>query len=306
MFSCKNEFLFDYSANYPIISGMSKNSLDLTNVIARRPFHQKAQSRLGGWSSFWISNAFWLVFVFLFGAISMSSMHMGVDLANKIFDLRSQIADIQEENEKSIADRDQKIDRLMSYQNASTSDLIHLAKSIQEIYSTSQNLKQARFLDEALPEALRLQFTENIPASACIAMAIYESQYGQSKLARNHHNYFGMKAFSNWSGPRAENMVTKDSGVVTTADFRAYPSVSEGFDGYARFLKGSDRYDRAFYAKNGVEFVSILLKAGYCPDNCYLDAIRNIMDRHKLNKLDAIKPDTIVRSDAIATADRSG
>lgn len=289
-----------------MITGMSKKSLDLTNIIAQRPFHQKVESRLNGWSSFWISNAFWIVFVFLFGLLSMSSMHMGVDLANKIFDLRSQIADIMEENEKTIAERDTKIERLMSYQSASTTDLIHLAKSIQEIYETSKTAKQARFLDEALPEALKLQFTENIPASACIAMAIYESQYGQSKLARNHHNYFGIKAFSNWNGIKAENMVTRDSGVVTTADFRAYTSTSEGFNGYAEFLKNSDRYDRAFQAKNGVEFVSALLKAGYCPDDCYLDAIRNIMDRHKLYKLDQIKPNTIVRSEENSKVDQSG
>ncbi|MES2309238.1 MAG: glucosaminidase domain-containing protein [Verrucomicrobiota bacterium] len=285
---------------------MSKRSLDLTNVIARRPFHQKMDKKLSAWASFWISNAFWIAFVLLFGALSMSSMHMGIDMANKIFDLRSQIASIREENEKSIADRDTKIDRLMSFQNASTTDLIALAKSIQEIHETAQNSKQARFLDEALPEALRLQFTENIPASACIAMAIYESQYGQSKLAREHHNFFGLKAFSNWEGKRAENMVTRDSGVLTTADFRAYANTSEGFDGYVQFLKNSDRYEHALQAHNGVEFVSGLLRAGYCPDSTYLDSIRIIMDRHKLNKLDSIKPDTIVRSTETLKSEVSG
>ena len=285
---------------------MSKNSLDLTNLIARRPFHQRKVKSLSGWASFWISNTFWIVFVLVFGAISMSSMHMGIDMASKIMDLRTEIALIQESNEKSVADRDLKIDRLMSVQNASTSDLISLAKSIQEVYNTANNSRQARFLDEALPEALRLQFTENIPASACIAMAIYESQYGQSKLAREHHNYFGLKAFSNWEGKKAENMVTRDSGVVTTADFRSYSDTTSGFNGYVQFLKNSDRYDRALQSKNGVEFVSGLLRAGYCPDSNYLDNIRNIMDRHKLYKLDSIKPNTIVRTDDSTKSESSG
>lgn len=285
---------------------MSKYSLDLTNIIAQRPFHRKARNRLSGWSSFWISNTFWVVFVLLFGAVSMSSMHVGIDMANKILDLRAQLESIREVNAKSITDRDLKIDRLMSVQNASTTDIIALAKSIQEIYNTAHNVRQARFLDEALPEALRLQLTENIPASACIAMAIYESQYGQSKLAREHHNYFGLKAFANWEGKRAENMVTRDSGVLTTADFRSYENTSLGFDGYVQFLKNSDRYDRALQAKNGVEFVSGLLRAGYCPDSTYLDNIRNIIDRHKLNKLDAIKPNTIVRSMEVSKSESSG
>ncbi len=236
----------------------------------------------------------------------MSSMHMGLDMANKIMNLRTEIALIQESNEKSIADRDSKIDRLMSAQNASTTDLISLAKSIQEVYGTANNSRQARFLDEALPEALRLQFTENIPASACVAMAIYESQYGQSKLAREHHNYFGLKAFSNWDGKKAQNMVTRDSGVLTTADFRAYSTTSEGFDGYVHFLKNSDRYDHALQSRNGVEFVSGLLRAGYCPDSNYLDSIRSIMDRHKLYKLDSLKPNTIVRSEELVKSESSG
>ncbi len=282
-----------------------KRTINLTSTIAQRPFYKDNPKRVSGWTSFWISNAFWSFFVILFISISMSSMEFGVKLTNRIMRLKSELEQIQAENAKSIAQRDAKIEQLLAFHSSTTVDLISLAKTIQEIYSTADTSKQAHFLDEALPEALRLQLTEGVPASACVAMAIYESQYGQSKLAREHHNYFGMKAFSNWDGKRAVDMTTRDSGVVTTADFRAYDSLSAGFDGYAYFLKNSDRYDRAFKAHNGVEFVSILLRSGYCPDSTYLDAIRNIMERHKLYKLDTLKSDQIVNRAESAKADAS-
>ncbi|NBQ65952.1 MAG: hypothetical protein EBT95_10605 [Verrucomicrobia bacterium] len=74
---------------------------------------------------------------------------------------------------------------------------------------------------------MMIQTTTQIPASAVIAMAIFESGYGNSVLAKEYNNYFGMKAFGSWTGPRAMNMPTRDNGVETTADFRAYPDARQ-------------------------------------------------------------------------------
>ena len=76
-----------------------------------------------------------------------------------------------------------------------------------------------------------IQTTTQIPASAVIAMAIFGSGYGNSILAKEYNNYFGMKAFDSWTGPRALNMPTRDNGIETTADFRptpGWPPASKG------------------------------------------------------------------------------
>ena len=163
-----------------------------------------------------------------------------------------------------------------------------MARAINVVFSSASNSSEEKFFQEALPEALRIQITEGIPASAVMAQSIYESGYGRSSLAKSH-NYFGMKAFNDWTGARAKDMPTLDDGTIATiADFRAYPSLSEGFDGYVAFLKAKGRYDSAFSKRTGIEFIDTILKAGYCGDPKYRDSIRQIIARHHLEKLDEI------------------
>ena len=76
-------------------------------------------------------------------------------------------------------------------------------------------------------------------ASPIIAQACLESRYGQSGLAK-YHNYFGMKAGKNYSGPSVK-MKTKEEyqkGVLTEiyANFRTYPDMDAGVKGYFDFI----------------------------------------------------------------------
>jgi flagellar protein FlgJ len=192
---------------------------------------------------------------------------------------------------KELADRDMKIARLVSYQTSSPTDLLGLAKKISAVLDSAPD-RHREFFEKALPEAMHIQITYGIPASAVLAQAIYESGYGRSMLAMQYHNYFGIKAFNTWDGMRAKAMPTKDLGVATTADFRAYKTMRDGFIGYAEFLKETGRYDNAFHTQSGLEFIQKILADGYCPDESYLDNIRRIMERHKLMELDRILENT--------------
>jgi flagellum-specific peptidoglycan hydrolase FlgJ len=176
--------------------------------------------------------------------------------------------------------------RALEQKGGGIGDVYALRKSLQGVVESARNAQEQQFFNLLLPEALRLMHKESVPASASIAMAIYESNYGRSGLAKIHHNYFGIKAFRDWKGARAKNMLTVDSGVCTRADFRRYATIGESTENYASFLKGKAHYRRAFTAPNGVEFVRMVLKGGYCPDRDYLSNIKTIMERHQLLHLD--------------------
>jgi flagellum-specific peptidoglycan hydrolase FlgJ len=184
-----------------------------------------------------------------------------------------------------IEEMENQVERFVEFQKSSPADIVRIGKTIARILSTASGSQRA-FLEEALPQAIRIQVAEGIPASAVLGMAIYESGYGSSKLAREHHNYFGMKAFSNWDGPRAVSMTTRDSGVLTQADFRSFGSLYDGFRGFAEFLRNGSRYRAAFEETSGRAFVSQVLRAGYCPDSDYLTAVSNIIQRHRLYELE--------------------
>jgi flagellum-specific peptidoglycan hydrolase FlgJ len=177
------------------------------------------------------------------------------------------------------------IDRLNELNLYTSQQTLDLAKSIQKIVDSGQG-DQREFLALMIPEALRVQITHGVPASATMAMSIYESAYGKSELATNAHNFFGIKAFESvWSGPRVYTM-TRDSGVKRMAYFRSYPDVEAAVEGYALFLRSNERYSAAFGHRDGALFVEQVLKAGYCPDKDYLAHIKAIMERHGLRNLD--------------------
>ena len=181
--------------------------------------------------------------------------------------------------------------RLVSLvESDSSTDIVEIGKIIHEIMDTADNDAQTRFLMSVLPHAIRFQIQKNIPASGMIAQAIYESGYGKSELAKQNYNYFGLKAPTDGSVPYAM-MTTTDSGVTHLQPFRKFSSPYDGFCGYYSFLSSSDkngRYDVAFEQTSGIEFVRCLLKAGYCPNSDYLGAIRDIIQRHHLDKLEKI------------------
>jgi flagellum-specific peptidoglycan hydrolase FlgJ len=149
---------------------------------------------------------------------------------------------------------------------------------------------QREFIASLLPEAMAMQASQGLPASAIIAMAIHESGYGHSELAQEHNNFFGLKAFpSTWDGPRVRQH-TVDEGRRTMAYFRKFEDLQSGLHGYAEFLTSSWRYQKALQIRNGEKFVAAVLEAGYCPDQSYLENIKLIMHRHHLAELDLPEP----------------
>ena len=278
-------------------------SINLTRAIARRPFFEDKPKRVGLFTTLVLSNAFWIA-VSATLLLTVVSMSKGVkSIAASFWEQHQRMAEVEAAKAQAIAERDEKIANLLRFQNSSTSDILTMAKALNSVFETATSSAQERFLEEALPEALRIQITEGIPASAVMAQAIYESHYGQSSLATKGNNFFGIKAFNNWSGPRQKNVPTLDDGSIPTiADFRAYSSVSDGFSGYANFLKESGRYDNAFNKKTGVEFINAVLRDGYCGDPSYLSSIRQIISRHNLDKLDAIYAAQVAKASTTTVA----
>lgn len=196
------------------------------------------------------------------------------------------------ESEERLERMHYEIERLQQLSHYSATQNLNLAKTLHEVVESGQG-DQKLFLSLIVPEALRIQISHGIPASATVAMSIYESSYGRSELAGVANNYFGIKAFASvWDGPSVYT-TTRDNGRKTKAYFRQYPDVQTAVLGYATFLKTSDRYAAAFGHRDGPRFVEAVLRGGYCPDRDYLKNILAIMERHQLGKLDL--PETVAK-----------
>ncbi len=77
--------------------------------------------------------------------------------------------------------------------------------------------------------------------SSVIAQAVLESGWGESRLASQYHNYFGLKCGTRWTG-RSVNMRTQEEyreGTLTFIrdNFRVFDSMEEGVKGYFEFIQ---------------------------------------------------------------------
>lgn len=155
------------------------------------------------------------------------------------------------------------------------------------------------FLQDIWPHARRAAATLDVPPEAIMAQAALETGWGKHVMQHadgsSSFNLFGIKADNRWQGGQVVKPTLEfRDGVMQQerAAFRAYDSLAEGFDDYARFLQTNPRYRQALQADTGVEFATGLHRAGYATDPEYSSKIRSIMYRSDFQQqLAALKHD---------------
>ena len=104
-----------------------------------------------------------------------------------------------------------------------------------------KNQAYAERYAEFAMEQMRLY---GIPASVTLAQGILESASGQSRLAQNENNHFGIKATQSWiAGGGRYGLYTDDK---PNEKFCSYDSVGDSYAHHSRFLKGNSRYASCF------------------------------------------------------------
>ncbi|MES2308974.1 MAG: glucosaminidase domain-containing protein [Verrucomicrobiota bacterium] len=275
-------------------------SYNITGALSLGGFKEKLEGPQKHWSVFDLRRILFLANVgWFFGVcLLVGVIYWSVGYAyQKELARKASLEEVQG-LEAKIAELNSNIQGLKDLNLRTVASTIDYSSNIQAVLETTHGEERA-FLLSIIPEALRIQVTHHIPASATIAMAAYESNYGRSDLARQHHNFFGIKALdSRWEGEKAL-MPTRDRGIQTKASFRVYEGLPDSVQGYAEFLSGSAYYRAAFTQSSGEQFVAQVLKGGYCPDSFYLGYIHTIMQRHQLQRLDFLKQASSPQGEAV-------
>ena len=145
-----------------------------------------------------------------------------------------------------------------------------------------------KYKDFAIAEMYRC----GVPASITLAQGILESQSGNSRLARDANNHFGIKCKTTWTG----KTITADDDAVGEC-FRAYDTDLESFKDHSNFLRENWRYTECFTLEKTdyAGWAEGLKKAGYATNPKYNSLIIGIIDRYNLHQYDLMaKPDGII------------
>lgn len=133
--------------------------------------------------------------------------------------------------------------------------------------------------------------SQGILSSIKLGQAILESNWGSSELARNAHNFFGLKCRSANECTKSTYLLKDDdyvNGELVASTFMAFDHPVESFFVHTEFLKRNRRYDFLFDLPKDdyIAWAKGLQKAGYATDPGYADKLISIIEKYELYKYD--------------------
>ena len=146
-------------------------------------------------------------------------------------------------------------------------------------------LSRIKYINKHKDDAVRDMLKTGVPASVTLAQACLESQDGESKLANEANNHFGIKC-SEWTGP----YYTLDDDKKDEC-FRKYKTTLESYDDHSLFLSTRPRYASLFQLSptDYKGWAKGLKKAGYATEPAYAERLIKIIEDNQLYLLDQQK-----------------
>ncbi len=147
---------------------------------------------------------------------------------------------------------------------------------------------QQAFISEVAPGALAAQREYGVPAAVTIAQAIDESGWGQSQLALQDKNLFGIKG----TGPAGTVLLPTQEfeggeWVTVNAPFRVYSSVAQSITDHTLLLATSSSYKPAMANRLSPDTFAHDLTGVYATDPSYGSTLIGLMRSYNLYRFDA-------------------
>lgn len=162
-----------------------------------------------------------------------------------------------------------------------TKYIITILAFLTGVIVQAQNGQTTReeYIKKFYPLAISEMERSGIPASITLAQGCWESQNGNSRLATEGNNHFGIKCKSDWTGKK----IYHDDDAKQEC-FRKYSHAEASYRDHSDFLMKSSRYAFLFQldAKDYVGWARGLKQAGYATDPTYAERLIKIIEDYKL------------------------
>ena len=154
------------------------------------------------------------------------------------------------------------------------------------------------YIDQYKDIAIKEMKRTGIPASITLAQGIIESNSGQSNLASNFKNHFGIKCKSDWQGE-----TTYQDDDTKQECFRVYPTAIRSFIDHSDFLKSRPNYASLFELDpvDDSAWAYGLKKAGYATATDYPRKLLKVINEFELSQYNFPE---LAKEDSIETTNK--
>lgn len=146
-------------------------------------------------------------------------------------------------------------------------------------YSQNKQLTREEYIKKYYGLAISEMERTGVPASIKLAQGCWESSNGNSRLAVEANNHFGIKCKAEWKGKK----IYHDDDAAQEC-FRKYPKAEDSYIDHSNFLRAGSRYSFLFQfdVKDYKSWAKGLKQAGYATDPTYADRLIKIIEDNKL------------------------
>lgn len=139
------------------------------------------------------------------------------------------------------------------------------------------------YIDNYSKLAVQSMKTYKIPASIKLAQAIYSSNAGQSKVAREARNHFGLLCNTEYQGEQYYETSDRSGNC-----YRTYATVEESFQDHNLFLTTRPRYESLFQLSpmDYKAWANGLQACGYSVNPEYAQRLIAIIEKYTLTRFD--------------------
>ncbi len=145
-----------------------------------------------------------------------------------------------------------------------------------------EKISAVDYIEKWREEAIRQMVLHKIPASITIAQGLLESGNGNSRLAIEGNNHFGIKCHNDWKGATIH-----EDDETRNECFRKYKNAAESFEDHSIFLQ-KKRYESLFTLEitDYKGWAHGLKKCGYATNPKYPQLLINLIEQYNLADLD--------------------
>ena len=171
--------------------------------------------------------------------------------------------------------------------------LIFLCFGGSFVVFSQDKMTREQYIETYKELAIAEMFRAGVPASITMAQGILESNNGNSRLAKEGNNHFGIKCGDNWSGAAyyKKDDDYSQSGYLEESCFRSYPTVEASFADHSSLIASPQkayRYGPLFELPptDYTGWARGLQQAGYATSTTYAAQLISLIGRYELSDFD--------------------